>query len=53
MSDYSHQLIQEVAKHPLLFNKSLRDYRDSHKKESVWEQIGDLLESTGRPTYNI
>jgi hypothetical protein len=40
-------LIDLVSKHPLLFDLSVEEYKNSKKKDRVWDEIGRVLNKKG------
>lgn len=46
--DINHELIELVHKHPYLYDKSSKSYRDNLKKSKSWESITrEFNETTG------
>ena len=42
------ELILEVKKNEILYNKSSKLFKDSRKKQDVWKEIGEKLKYTGK-----
>jgi hypothetical protein len=51
MPDIIERLIVEVEKHPILYDKSLQEYKDTDKKDRVWKEVSDKLNLTGKSTF--
>ncbi len=32
--------VQWLADHPLMYNKTLKEYKETDKKEKLWEELG-------------
>ena len=47
--DESEDLINEVENFPILYDKSLKTYMDTKKKDNVWALIGAKLNLSGEP----
>ena len=41
------RLIVAVSAHPVVYDKTLVDYKDPRKKAQIWASIGYLLDMTG------
>ncbi|XP_064639281.1 uncharacterized protein LOC135494899 [Lineus longissimus] len=44
--DLIERLIFEIEKHPMIYDKSLAEFKDTERKERVWKQIGDKANLT-------
>lgn len=40
------RLILEVESHPVLYNRSLPDYKLNDRKEAAWKEISSVLQRT-------
>lgn len=45
------KLIAEVFDHPILYDQSLKAYKDNNRKNNVWKKIALSLDATG--TYFV
>lgn len=41
--DKTEELILEIEKNPILYDKSRSDYKDADKKKDVWKEIADRV----------
>ncbi len=46
-------MVEWVADHPLMFNKKIKDYKETDKKEKLWEELGEELRFTSRHKLNF
>lgn len=44
-------LITLVSQHPLLYDLSVEDYRNTRKKDKTWSEIGVKLNKSGKFFY--
>lgn len=42
------KLIGEVQDRPILYDKALKGYRKPAIRESAWQEVAEILESTGK-----
>ncbi len=42
-----------LADHPLMYNKKIKEYKETDKKEKLWDELGDELGFTGRHKLNF
>ena len=45
--------IEEVRSRPIIWNSSLRVYKDSRQKEVAWEQIGKIFQKNGKFSFKF
>ncbi len=36
-----------LADHPLMYNKKIKEYKETDKKQKLWEELGEELGYTG------
>ncbi len=42
-----------LADHPLMCNKKIKEYKETDKKEKLWDELGEELWITGRHKMNF
>ncbi len=42
------RVVEWLADHPLMFNKTIKEYKETDKKKKLWEELGEELGFTGR-----
>lgn len=47
MPDKTEEIISEIEKNPILYDKSLKGYKDVDKKKDVWKAIAKRVGLTG------
>ncbi len=54
LTDADEALVVEwLADHPLMYNKKIKEYEETDKKEKLWEELGEELGFTGRHKLNF
>lgn len=48
MYKFTAELIRLVKMHPILYDFTLNDYRNTKMKNQIWENIGRSLEVSGK-----
>lgn len=48
MDDIDIRLISLVEKYPTLYDKCRKDFKDTAKKQNVWQTINDILGIEGK-----
>jgi len=47
------QLIEEMRKHPCLWNKSKKEYRNQTTWDNAWERISGELKKKGKSIFPV
>ncbi len=47
------RVVKWLADHPLMFNKKIKEYKETDKKEKPWNKLGEELGFTGRHKLNF
>ncbi len=42
-----------LADRPLMYNKKIKEYKETDKKEKLWEELGKELGFTGKHKLNF
>ncbi len=50
--DEAH-VVEWLADHPLMYNKRIKEYKETDKKEKLWVELGAELGFTGRHKLNF
>ncbi len=46
-------VVEWLADHPLMYNKKIKEYKETEKKEKLWDELGVELGFTGRHKLNF
>ncbi len=46
-------MVECLADHPLMYNNKIKEYKETDKKEKLWEQLGSELGFAGRNKLNF
>ncbi len=46
--DEETRVVEWLADHPLMYNKKIKEYKETDKKEKLWDDLGEELGYTGR-----
>ncbi len=46
-------VVEWLVDHPLMYNKKIKEYKETDKKEKLWEELGEELGFTGRHKLNF
>ncbi len=46
-------MVEWLADHPLMFNKKIKEYKETDKKDKLCEELGEELGFTGRHKLNF
>ncbi len=46
--DEETRVVEWLADHPLMYNKKIKEYKETDKKEKLWDELGEELWYTGR-----
>ncbi len=53
-SDEDEACVMEwLADHPLMYNKKIKEYKETDKKEKLWDELGAELGFTGKHKLNF
>ncbi len=46
-------VVEWLADHPLMYKKKIKEYKETDKKQKLWEELGVELGFTGRHKLNL
>ncbi len=46
-------MVEWLVDHPLMYNKNIKEYKETDKKKKLWEDQGEELGFTGRHKLNF